>query len=536
LHTTIIEHESDVTWPQAAASTRFTPRCRNLRKKPRRCGQHVAVASLGRVTATLQRLRKVLIVAVVVVATLAGGITALATFRLDRTLDIGSVRLSVEPARHGALDLYVPVVDWGVRFPVVRLPARVNVDVRSVDREAVVRLAEAGNLDTELVRGQARDALAFYLRLAIGFAVVAGLGFGMLVALAVRGGRGPRLRVTLAAAGITALAMAVALVVLLPPRSNIDAPQYYANGSEVPAALRTLESLGASAKTLDDEIDQQLVGIARLVTSPAGRTPVERLPRATVASDLHNNVLALPALERAARGGPLFFVGDLTDKGSPVEQSLVLRVVRAGSPFVFISGNHDSDVLERKLARAGATVLTRNGRLRSDGTTDGALVTNVHGLRVAGYDDPLKRLARDGYRDNGGTPTAAQQEQFASWLQARRGLADIVMVHAPALAQLAVEVLRNALPAKPLVILEGHTHKADIEHRGNLTILNGGSVGGGGTGNLTELGGNIGLIRLTYSRVPAFAPAAADLIEIDPGDGEARAQRVRLDGPVGAPG
>ncbi|HTN24103.1 MAG TPA: metallophosphoesterase [Solirubrobacteraceae bacterium] len=485
---------------------------------------------------SLPDVRKALIAAVVIVATVAGAATALVTFRQDRVLDVGSVRLSIEPTRHGALDLYVPVVDWGVRFPVVRLPARVNVDVRSVDRDAVVRLAEAGRLDTQLVRGQARDALAGYLRLAIIVAMAAGLAFGMLVALAVRGGRGPRLRTTLATAGVTALACGVALVVLLPPRSNVDSPQYYANGTEVPAALRTIENLGASAKTLDDEIDQQLVGIARLVTAPAGRPSVDRLLRLTVASDLHNNVLALPALERAARGGPLFFVGDLTDKGSAIEQSLALRVVRAGSPFVFISGNHDSDVLERKLARAGAVVLTRSGRLRADGTTDGALVTNVRGLRVAGYDDPLKRLARDGYRDNGATPTPEMQEQFASWLQARRGLADIVLVHEPALAQLAVDVLHNTPPAKPLVILEGHTHKSAIEHKDNLTILNGGSVGGGGTGNLTELSGDIGLARLTYARTPAFAPAAADIIDIDPADGEARAQRVRLDTPAAGAG
>jgi len=487
------------------------------------------------VNVVLQRLRKLFIVAVVVGATVAGAVAVLATFRQDRPLDVGSVRLSIEPARHGALDLYVPVVDWGVRFPVVRLPARVNVDVRSVDRDAVVRLADAGRLDTTLVRGQARDALAGYLRLAIVFAVLGALAFGMLVAFAVRGGRGPRLRATLSAAGVTALAAGVVLVVALPPRSNIDSPQYYANGTEVPAALRTIEDLGASSKTLDDEIDQQLVGIARLVTSPAGRAPVQTLPRLTVASDLHNNVLALPALERAARGGPLFFVGDLTDKGSAIEQSLALRIVHAGKPLVFISGNHDSDVLERKLARAGAIVLTRSGRLRADGTTDGALVTTVAGLRVAGYDDPLKRRALERYRDNGATPTPEQQEQFASWLQARRGLADIVMVHAPALAELAVGVLRNAAPARPLVVLEGHTHKAAIEHDGNLTVLNPGSVGGGGTGNLTELSGDIGLARLTFSRLPAFAPAAADLIEIDPADGEARARRVRLDADRPAP-
>jgi predicted phosphodiesterase len=479
-------------------------------------------------------MHKVLVVAIVVLASLAAGVTALATFHVDRTIEVGTVRLSVDPGHRGALDLYVPVVDWGVRFPVVRLPARVKVDVRAVDRKAVVRLASTGSLDTPVVRGQARDALAFYLRLVIIFSVLAALAFGMLVAFAVRGGRGPRLRTTITAAAVTALAGGVALVVLLPPRSNVDSPQYYANGPEVPTALRTLEAFGASAKTLDEEIDQQLVGIARLVTAPAGRAPVERLPRLTVASDLHNNVLALPALERVARGGPLLFAGDLTDRGSPLEQSLVLRIVKAGSPFVFVSGNHDSDVLERKLARAGAIVLTRTGRLYGDGTTDGTPTTTVNGLRIAGYDDPLKRLARDGYRDNGATPTPAQEAAFTNWLAPLRGRADIVMVHEPALAATAVEQLRADPPATPLLVLQGHTHKSSLEHEGTLTVLNAGTVGGGGTGNLASSGGsNIGLARVTYAIRPAFAPAAADMVEIDPGNGGAQAKRVRLDVPPG---
>ena len=482
-------------------------------------------------------MRRALIVAVVVLATLAGSVAALATFSLERRLDVGTVRLSVQPGHEGALDLYVPLVDWGVRFPVVRLPARVRVDVRSVDRRAVVTLAQAGRLDAAAVRTQARGALAHYLRLAILVSVLAGLAFGALVALAVRGGRGPRLRFTLPTALVTALAAGAALVVLLPPRSNVDSPQYYANGPEVPTALRALQSLGASSQTLEDEIDEQLVGIARFVSAPAGREPLgSGLPRLTVASDLHNNVIALPALERAARGGLLLFAGDLTDRGSPVEQALVLRVARAGTGLVFVSGNHDSDVLERKLARAGAVVLTRSGRLRGDGTIDGAVVQRVGGgLRVAGYDDPLKRLARERYRDNGATYGPAEQDRFAQWLTPLVGRVDIVLVHAPGLARQAVARLSGAPPNSPLLIVEGHTHAQSLDRNGTLTVLNPGSVGGGGTGNLAETGGDIGLARVTYTRLPAFQPRAADLVQIDPGDGEAEARRSRLDEPQAAP-
>jgi predicted phosphodiesterase len=475
---------------------------------------------------------KALLILVVILATVVGAGTSLATYHADRDLDVGSVRLSVDPFHRGALDLYVPLVDWGVRFPVVRLPVRLNVDVRSIDRDAVVSLAEAGKLDVQHVRVQARDALASYLRLAIGFAVLWGLALGLLVALAVRGGSGPKLRWTIATAVASALAIGVALVVLLPPRSNVDSPQYYANGPEVPAALRTLESLGASQTTLDDEIDEQLVGIARLVNAPADRAQLgPQLPRLTVASDLHNNILAVPALERAAAGGPVLFAGDLTDKGSPIERALVLRIVHAGTAFVFVSGNHDSDVLEHQLARAGAIVLTRAGRLNADGST-GALVTKVGGLRIAGYDDPLMRLAADNYKDRGASPTEADQQAFASWLQGLVGKVDVVMVHEPGLAKLGVDALRADPPSKPLLIVWGHTHKVELTHHGTLTTLNPGTLGAGGTGNLAGGGGgNIGLARLIYRNTPQFEPLAADLVQIDPGTGSAQAERHRLDEP-----
>lgn len=475
-------------------------------------------------------MRKVLTILLVVVATVAGAVVALGTFPREHRLDVGTVRLSVDPGHRGALDLYVPLVDWGVRFPVVRLPARINVDVRSVDRDAVVRLAGAGDLDPAVVRTQARDALASFLRLAILVSVLGGLALGGLVALAARSDRGPPLRATLAVAGATALACGVALVIGLPPRSDVGVPQYYANGPEVPRALRALETIGASSRTLDDEIDEQLVGIARFVNAPAGRAALDdTAPRLTIASDLHNNVIALPALERAARGGPLLFAGDLTDRGSPVEQALVLRVARAGSQLVFVSGNHDSDVLERKLARTGAVVLTRSGRLRGNGTTDGRIVQRAAGLRIAGYDDPLKRRAIEGYADNGADYSEVQQQRFADWLERLRGNVDVVLVHAPGLARLARERLRDDPPRTPLVLVVGHTHTAALERLGPVSVVNPGSVGGGGTGNLKDAGGDIGLVRLTFTRRPAFVPRAADLVQIDPGDGEAVARRFRLD-------
>ena len=82
-----------------------------------------------------------------IAATLAGGYLALVSFRQDRELSIGGIRLSVSPGHTGSLDVYVPLVDWGARFESIRLPARLRVDVRTVDRDALQRVADGGAFD-----------------------------------------------------------------------------------------------------------------------------------------------------------------------------------------------------------------------------------------------------------------------------------------------------------------------------------------------------------------------------------------------------
>src|SRR5919108_436502 len=87
------------------------------------------------------------------------------------------------------------------------------------------------------------------------------------------------------------------------------------------------------------------------------------------------------------------------------------------------------------------------------------------------------------------------------------------------------DVLGEELDAQ----LVGHTRRADILIDRGLMVLNGGTVGAGGTGNLDETT-KIGAARLIYATVDgAVAPLAADLVEIDPGSGSATARRYRLD-------
>ena len=464
----------------------------------------------------------------VILATLAGGYFAFVSFRVDRQLSIGGIRLSLSPGHTGSLDVYVPLVDWGARFESIRLPARLRVDVRTVDREALQRVADGGSVDISAVRGEARDAIASYLRGLIAVVAFCCLTLGLLTAFAVRNRAGPRLRYTVATAVITTLVVCAALVALLPPRGQMDTPQYYAYGADIPRALDAVASVRRSGRSLDQELDAQLVGLARLVTAPAGRTPVEGRPRVTIASDLHNNVISLAVLERAARNGPVLFPGDLSDRGSPLESALVARVAHIGKPFVFVTGNHDSDRSAQELADDGAVVLTEFGRLKRGGGF-GPIVNEVAGMRIAGYADPFERRAAEDYRDRfTNTVTPEQQEDFSDWLRPMIGDVDVVMVHEPALIAPMLEELRASPPAAPLVFVVGHTHTAALDRQPNVDVINGGSLGGGGTGNLADGETDVGLARMSYE-TDAFEPLAVDLVSIDPGTGAATARRERLD-------
>ncbi|MDW5597855.1 metallophosphoesterase [Conexibacter stalactiti] len=476
------------------------------------------------------RLRAALALLLVVAATLAGGVLALATFRQDKELPVATVRLSVQPGEHGALGIYVPLVDWGVRFGAVRLPVQLRIDVRRIDRAAAERIARNRTVDVQQVRAAATDAIRDYLRALVVVVLVASLLAGGVTAFAVRARRGPRVRWLLTTAAGTALIGTAAVGLLLPPRGALDDPTYFAHGADIPQALQALETVNRSVGTLSEELDAQLVGLARLVLAPGERgTLPSGGPRLTLASDVHNNVLVLPTLRRIAAGGPLFIAGDLTDRGTPLEASVTRDVAAIGEPTVFVTGNHDSATLERSLARAGAIVLTRWGRLLPDGSY-GAQVVDVAGLRVAGYDDPFTR--REPGRERGARPeprtTQELQDAFARWFAPLQARVDVVMVHEPALLEPVLRGLAERPPDHPIAFLVGHTHEQELRTQRNVVVLNGGTAGGGGTGNLAE-SQPIGVAQLRYALRPSFQPLAADLVTVDPGNGDATARHERLD-------
>ena len=344
----------------------------------------------------MRTIRSAAAVALVVIAVLGGGLLALATYSAERDLSVGRIELSVQPFHPGALDIYVPLVDWGARFGAVRSRRGVSIDVRTVDREAAQRLAEGQLPDVEAVRDEARDAVASYLRELLLLVFLCGLTRRAVVALAVRGHGAPRLRWLFGTALGTALAGCLALALLLPPRGEIADPEYYANGPDIPVALRAIEQAQGSARAISEELNEQLVGLARLV-SESSTAAGPRPPR------LRARLRPPQQPARAAGARPRRGLAAALLRRRPHLERLALRVLAgaadrpARAPVRVRLGNHDSDALVRRMALAGGIVLTERGRLRADGTY-GPVVVRVRGLRVAGYSDPFERRASEHFR------------------------------------------------------------------------------------------------------------------------------------------
>ncbi len=131
-------------------------------------------------------LRRALALITVLAATCAGSYLALVGYHAEHTLSIGEIRESVSPGHRGALDVYVPLLDWGVRFEAVTLPVRLRVDLQTVNRTVAADVAGGGPLNVQQVRDQARGALTAYLERLIALMVLCGAGLGVLTAFAIR--------------------------------------------------------------------------------------------------------------------------------------------------------------------------------------------------------------------------------------------------------------------------------------------------------------------------------------------------------------
>jgi predicted phosphodiesterase len=316
----------------------------------------------------------------------------------------------------------------------------------------------------------------------------------------------------------------------------LRAPTFYAHGDELPRLLAFSERLLAAGEGYQDSYDEAVAGLTRLIAVAGDRSSAATPPDRTivVASDLHANGLVLPELQGFTAGKPVFVVGDLTQRGTRYEAAVVPGVARLGTPVVAVSGNHDSHSLMRAAARAGVIVLTRTGRLRPDGTTDGEPVTTVAGLRVAGWDDSaesaggtfagkLLELKEQAFLD--------ARRQFLDWFAGLPERPDVVLVHRYAFAHALLEELESE-GGPSVLVLTGHDHRQRVEPAGASVLVDGGTVGAGGAFGIGHELSGFALVHLGADD----RARAVDLVEVEPESGSASAHRIVLPPPEAAGG
>jgi Icc-related predicted phosphoesterase len=454
-----------------------------------------------------------------------------ATSPTVRSSSLGTIAFTAAPSRNPRLDVYVPIVDWGIRARPYEAPLAIELQVRALDREtaaAAVRSGRPADANLPLLKEELGDVV-FQGLVRAGAAALAGGILGGFIAgavLAAFGGRRRWLAVGTGTGLVTSLACVSLLAVSL---ANLDRRAFqeltfYAHGDELPRLLAFSDEMLAAGDSYADSYDRALAGLTTLIAAagdPRGPLPATR--SLLVASDLHSNGLVLPGLAEHAAGKPVFLAGDLTQLGAGYEEDLLPRLAQLGEPVVAVSGNHDSRRFMREAARAGIVVLTRRGRLRPNGTVDGQPVVSLGGLRVAGYEDPHER-------PEGGLATrlelhehslAAEQERFLNWFQSLPERPEVVAVHRHSLAHALLERLAED-DGPPVLVLTGHDHEQHVHETGGDVLVDGGTLGAGGAFGIGE--DRAGFIQLHLDSANNLR--AADLIEVEPLSGAATAHRL----------
>jgi predicted phosphodiesterase len=457
--------------------------------------------------------------------------------------ELGRVSVRVTPAARGQLEAFVPLLDWGVRVPAFEAPMKLHIEPRTVDRDVVLRAASGESEPVRAAEAGLRRAVHRTVLRSVRFALAGAALLATMLGLTVAAVR-VRRRGVLLGAQLSVMMFAVAICGVTVWRAQatfderaLDRPTFYARGAELVQLLDAAANARAAGDGYATKVQGAVRGFASLLAEPgAGRLDDTR--RALLASDLHNNRLALDSLRDYARDKPVFFVGDFGNTGSRAEARLLGgRVARLGRKVIAVSGNHDSSAFMQTLARRGVTVLTRDGVLRSDGG-HGVQSIEVDGLRVAGFDDP-----REWHGANPGNPrrifsfselpdpeqaVERARRQLLGWFDRLDRRPNLVLVHQNGLAQWLARSLDARGDDRPLVILTGHDHRQHVTSYGAMTVVDAGTVGASGIYGVGRDSVGLGDLHFGADRGEL---QAVDLIAVEPVSGAAQARRVVTTGP-----
>jgi Icc-related predicted phosphoesterase len=390
-----------------------------------------------------------------------GGVAATTLFPAQAdTLNYGaSLRLSVNPSDISQIQSPTVFGDIKLRFagplPAPGVLAQVQVKERITELlsrpQISVSSLEPGPLELEKAARDAAVALGW--RFAVGSLVMA-----LLVAAGYAGWRHRRLRPR--AAGAVAavwVASCLATFAVIGVSYQPDRLDRFTTTGILGAVQRNSDLL-AGVETRAQQTTPYLKNLLALSSALRDKYAPQSLTlpaaaRFLLVSDIHgaNQYALMRTIVQQEQIDAVIDSGDLVNFGSPAEADaagMFAGIKSLGVPYLFVKGNHDArsvtdHALLDRLAQVPNVVLLQPN-------TDSYTIKGIHGIRVAGFNDP--RWFGDDNHDN-----AAKQKPAADLFNASMAdqvVPDIVVAHEPA-AVLDV--------TKAGIRINGHLHAAELD-------------------------------------------------------------------------
>ncbi|OLB77317.1 MAG: hypothetical protein AUI14_16500 [Actinobacteria bacterium 13_2_20CM_2_71_6] len=294
-------------------------------------------------------------------------------------------------------------------------------------------------------------------RLAFQSAGAAVLGAMALSALVYRDMR--RIAACASVAVLIIASSAVAALVTFRPNS-VEEPQYHGLLANAPAVIGDARSIANRFDAYKAELQRLVNNVSRLygtVSTLPVYQPDAGTVRALHVSDLHLNPAAWPIIKTVVQQYQINLVidtGDINDWGTAMESSFVDSIGSLGVPYVYIRGNHDSDLTAAAIAKQPNAIVLENK------------VAKVAGLTIAGIGDPRftpdKGTTGHAGHITQGAPAhqeadalAASGESLATAIRGSKEPVEIALVHDP----VSAGGLAGAVP----VVLAGHLHHRETQ-------------------------------------------------------------------------
>jgi predicted phosphodiesterase len=378
-----------------------------------------------------------------------GGVIVGTMLFAHTALNVGPFRaeMSISPSFLGGTEIDIPPLG-SLHLNSHDGPIHLKVNLGSLDQSRTEALIDQPGAITSAGPDAVDEVRAGVVRLG-----VRTLGIGVLSAL-VLAALVFRNRRRIAAAGVTALvvtggSLGLAAGTLRP--DSIAEPRYEGLLVNAPSVVGDARKIADNYGRYADQLEQIVSNVSRIYTTvsalpvyePAGNTT-----RILHVSDLHLNPSAWGLMRTVVKTFDIDAVvdtGDEVDWGSAAETSFVSSISTLGVPYIYVRGNHDSNLIQDAVARQKNAIVLDNK------------ITTVDGLTIAGIGDPEftpDKNTTEPAEDAATSPLLASGRQLADTIRGHGRRVDIAMVHDPAMAP----PLSGVVP----LVLAGHLHHREV--------------------------------------------------------------------------